>query len=82
MVATSRFCSDKNAFDPDHDGISTLKSATVLQDIFHVRSLDSAVLKSELSLSTVIISESRIGRGSGHLAGLLYLHANAQYAVL
>ena len=32
---------------------------------------DSAVLNYELSLSTVIIAESRIGGDSGRLAGLL-----------
>ena len=52
MVATGRFCSDKNAFESVHDGI---RSSTVFPDSFHPRSLDSTVLNSELSLLTVII---------------------------
>ena len=71
MVATGRFCLDKNAFDAVH----------CWRDTFHARSLDSAVLNSEPSLSTVIIAKSRIGGGSGCLAGLLYLNKNAKRTI-
>ena len=44
-----------------HSILSTLKIGYGIPGHFHAKSLDSAVLKSELSLSTVIIAESRIG---------------------
>ena len=72
MVATGRFLSDRNALDSVHDGTACFSSLAI-RKTFHARSLDSAALSSELSLSTSISDTSLTGGGSGRLASLLYL---------